>query len=267
MQSLLYRETACQDQAAPAHRTLWLRFSAHALVASTLLLISASAPAAEPFTAAGITEPYGDVILSSSVAGIVSVRKIQEGETIKEGEIILELDKRLEVLELDRRQLVRSAKEKEFKDTQTLFKNSKGVSQAELEKAELEFKVADVEHQMAAEQLRRRLLVAPFTGTVAEFMLDPGEATQAYQPIVHFVDTRRGYFVSNIEARLAAGLKLDQVVQLEIETGAAPVNVPARIVYLSPVVDPASGLLKVKALFDNSDQKIRPGLAGKISFR
>jgi RND family efflux transporter MFP subunit len=232
-----------------------------------LILISAPpVPAAESFSAAGITEAYGDVILGASVAGIVNVRKVQEGESIKEGDTILELDKRLEVLELDRRKLVLDAKQKQFVDTQTLFKNSKGVSKDELDKAELEFKVAEVEHQMAAEQLRRRLLIAPFSGTVAEFFLDPGEATQAYQPLAHFVDTQRGYFVCNLEARAALSLKLDQAVQLEIESGAAPVTLPAKISYLSPVVDPASGLLKVKALFDNSAGKLRPGLAGKMRF-
>jgi len=160
------------------------------------LAIVRSGAAAEPLAAAGITEPFGDVILGASVAGIVSSRKVEEGESIREGDVIVELDNRLEALELDRRKLVLNAKEKEYKDTQTLFKSSKGVSQAELEKAELEFKVAEVDHQMAAEQLRRRLLIAPFSGTVAELYLDPGEATQAYQPLVHLVDTRRGFFVS-----------------------------------------------------------------------
>jgi RND family efflux transporter MFP subunit len=233
----------------------------------TLALLCAccgSGIAAENFSASGITEPYGDVILGASAAGIVTVRKTQEGQTVKEGEVILELDKRIEVLEMDRRKLVLDSKQKQFTDTQTLFKNSKGVSKDELDKAELEFKVAEVEYQMASEQLHRRLLVAPFSGTVAEFLLDPGEATQAYQPLVHFVDTTRGYFVSNLEARSALGLKLDQPVKLEIDTGSAPVTLAAKIIYLSPVVDPASGLLKVKALFDNIDGKIRPGLAGRM---
>lgn len=236
------------------------------LCLSLLLASLGSGIAAENFSAAGITESYGDVMLSTSVPGIVSLRKVREGESVKEGDIILELDKRLEVLEVDRRKLVLDSKQKQFTDTQTLFKNSKGVSKDELDKAELEFKVAEVEHEMAVEQLRRRLLVAPFSGTVAEFFLDPGEATQAYQPLVHFVDTQRGHFVSNLEARAALGLKLGQAVQLEIDTGAAPVTLPAKIIYLSPVVDPASGLLKVKALFDNSAGKLRPGLAGKMRF-
>jgi multidrug efflux pump subunit AcrA (membrane-fusion protein) len=72
--------------------------------------------------------------------------------------------------------------------------------------------------------------------------------------------------VANIEARAGVGLKLQQPVQLEIDTGASPVLVQGKISYLSPVVDPASGLLKVKAIFENADGKVRPGLAGKMHF-
>ena len=45
-------------------------------------------------------------------------------------------------------------------------------------------------------------------------------------------------------------------------TGTAALT--GKVVFLSPVVDPASGLQKVKLLFDNADGKVRPGLAGKL---
>ena len=36
------------------------------------------------------------------------------------------------------------------------------------------------------------------------------------------------------------------------------------ITLMTAVVDPASGLQKVKALFDNRDGKVRPGVAGRM---
>ncbi|HEY0548518.1 MAG TPA: hypothetical protein VGF13_02890, partial [Verrucomicrobiae bacterium] len=50
-----------------------------------------------------------------------------------------------------------------------------------------------------------------------------------------------------------------------IETGAAPVTLNGRITFLSPVADPASGLVKVKAFFENAGGRIRPGLAGGMT--
>ncbi len=214
--------------------------------------------------ASGITEPFLDVTVGSSVAGIVAAHRFKEGELVKEGEVLVEFDKKLEELETERRKLVAEQKKKDFETTQVLWEKTKGTRKEEVEKAEVEYKVAAVEHAQAVEQLNKRLITAPLTGTIAEFYLEVGEPCQPYQPVLRVVDTRRCYFVANIEAKAAAPLKLGQAVQLEIDTGAAPVTVQGKMVYLSPVVDPASGLLRVKALFDNADGKVRPGLAGKM---
>jgi multidrug efflux pump subunit AcrA (membrane-fusion protein) len=95
-------------------------------------------------------------------------------------------------------------------------------------------------------------------------LLEVGEACQPYQPIIRLVDTSRCYFVSNLEARLAARLKADQSVKLEVETGAAPVTVTGKLIFISPVVDPGSGLVRIRVLFENREGKVRPGLTAKM---
>lgn len=228
---------------------------------ATWLAVAAEAPA----STSGITEPFRDVTLSSSVSGIISARKFQEGAHVNEGEIILELDKRLEELEVVRRKLVMEQRKTDFESTRVLFSNSKSVSKDELEKKEAEYKIAAVEHDIAAEQLRRRLVTTPIAGVITDLFLHAGEACQPYQPLARVVDTRHCYFVSNIEARLAAKLKVDQAVDLEIQSGDAVVNVSGKIIFISPVVDPGSGLVKVRAAFENPDGKVRPGVACKMS--
>jgi RND family efflux transporter MFP subunit len=214
---------------------------------------------------AGITEPICDVTLSPSVAGIVSAWRVKEGDFVREGDVILDLDKALEELELKRRVLVVENRKDELEALQTLVKKSSiSVKKEDLVKAETEFNVAVAEQQIAAEQLRRRSITAPCSGTVAEFYKRVGEACQTYQPLARVTDTRQCYFVSNVEARAAVGLKTGQAVRLEIEALPVPLSVRAKIIFLSPVVDPASGLQKVKALFDNSESKIRPGIAGRM---
>lgn len=215
--------------------------------------------------AAGITEPIADVTLSASVPGIVSAWKFKEGDFVKQGDVILELDKRLEELETERRKLAMDKNKKDWEALQTLFqKNSISVRKEELEKAEADYKIAATEYEMATEQLRKRSVAAPTAGYLAEIARDVGEACQPYQPLIRIVDTRQGYFVSNVEARVAGRLKLDQTANLEIATGQTVLKVSGKVVFISPVVDPASGLQKVRVLFDNADGSIRPGVAGKL---
>ena len=220
---------------------------------------------AETFTATGITEPINDVLLSSSVPGLVSAWKVKEGDFVESGAVIIELENKLEQLEAERRKLVMENKKTEWESLKKLSeKNSISVKKEEYEKAEADYKIAVAEHAMAVELLRKRSVSSPCAGYISEIVRDPGEAAQEFQPIARVVDTRQCYFVSNIEAKVAGRLKLDQSVKLEIEAAAAPVSLSGRITFLSPVVDPASGLQKVRVLFDNASGRVRPGVAGKM---
>ena len=79
-----------------------------------------------------------------------------------------------------------------------------------------------------------------------------------------FLIPRQFYFTSNNDAKLAGGTKAGPKMKLEIESAALVLPVEGTIVYLAPVVDPASGLQRVKVLFDNAEGKIHPGVAGRI---
>ena len=234
------------------------------LFAWLIAFASHGAIAAEIVSASGITEPFGDVTISASVPGIIAERKFKEGDAVKLGDVIIELDKKLEELEVARRKLLMEQKKMDADSTRVLFGNTKSVSKEELEKKETEYKIAAVEYDAALEQLRRRLVAAPIAGTVTDLFLHAGEACQPYQPLVRVVDAHHCYFVSNMEAKLATKLKVDQTIQLEVETGDAPVRVEGKIIFISPVVDPGSGLVKVRATFANLGGKVRPGLAGKL---
>lgn len=213
----------------------------------------------------GITEPIADVVLSASVPGIVSAWKFKEGDFVKANDVIIELDNRLEELEVERRKAVLESRKSERDALKTLAaKSSISVKKEELEKAETDFRIAQTEHEMAVEQLRKRAVISPCAGSVVDIARDVGEACQAYQPLIRVVDTRQCYFVSNVEARLAGPLRAGQMVKLEIETSSATIALEGKIIYLAPVVDPASGLQKVKVQFDNADGRVRPGVSGKM---
>jgi len=210
----------------------------------------------------GITEPFMDVTLGASVAGIIHAELFKEGDAVKKGDVIIELDKRLEEFEVQRRKAVVDQNKMTLDSTRALTQTTKSVSKEELAKKEAEYNISVAEHGIAVEQLAHRLIVAPFSGAITEIQLHPGAPCAPYQPLVRVVDTTRCYFVGQIEGKATSSLELDQKVKIEIEGSKTPVT--GKICFISPVVDPASGLAKVKALFENADGKIRPGLAAKM---
>src|SRR5689334_18029359 len=85
--------------------------------ASFLPLLTAPVMAAQIIATPGITEPILDSIVGTPVSGIVAARKFKEGDFVKKGEVIVELDKALEDLEVARREVVLEPLKTDFEAT------------------------------------------------------------------------------------------------------------------------------------------------------
>lgn len=231
-------------------------------IAAICAAASLSARAAGPISVDGITEPYMDVTLGFADAGIIRNQFFKEGDPVKKGDVILELDKNLETLEVQRRRAVMEQDQMIFESTSNLAVTTKSVSKENLEKAKADSDVSTADYAIAAQELANRQLVAPFDGNIVEVLLKPGAAVAPYQPLVRVVDTSRCYFVGHIDGKNAVDLQLGEPVQVQVDGGR---TVSAKISFISPVVDAASGLAKIKALFDNSDGGIRPGISATMT--
>jgi RND family efflux transporter MFP subunit len=233
------------------------------LLVAFAVCVAALTPAwAQPLVLDGITEPFHDVTLGLAEPGIIRNQFFQEGDVVKKGEVILELDTRLEELEVGRRKEV-MAQDKEVMDsTESLYGSTHSVSKQDLTKSEAEYNVAAADYAIAVQQLANRRLTSPFSGQITEILLHPGAACAPYQPLVRLVDTSRCYFVGQIDGAAAARPKLDQAVAIQMADGQ---SVSGKISFISPVVDAASGLASIKAIFENPSGKIRPGMAAKMT--
>ena len=232
------------------------------ILAAALGCAASTTRAGEALVINGITEPLLDVTLTVSVPGIIRSEPFNEGVTVKKGQVVLELDKKLEEFEADKRKAAMEQAKSELESTRMVHETTKSVSDQELKKKETDYNVAVAEYGTAAEELARRQVIAPFDGTIAEISLRTGAACAPYQPIARLVDTSRFYFVGHLDGKLTPRLTLDQPVSLDI---AGTRTVAGKICFISPVVDPASGLATVKAIFENADGAIRPGLAAKLT--
>lgn len=236
----------------------------------------------------GLVEPYRDVLLSPEVPGRIAEILVREGGRVEEGEMILRLEDRVELLEVRRREAILrneaellAARERrallldELEATRALAERTGSVSREELNRKQLETVLAEleidrleqnqalqeIELNMAKERLAQRHIVAPFSGVVAQLPLDEGESVQPNQPAIRLVEDDRAFLVVNIPAERARRLAQGQTVSLRFLM-AEEVARTGQVAFLSPVVDPASGLRRVKILFDNLDPKVEPGVSG-----
>lgn len=253
------------------------------------LVLFAASVSAQQITVSGYTEPYAVAKLGVSVPGQIARIDFPEGAFVQKGKTILALDQQAEKLEVQRRKLLLESKvevqaaakqietlQSHLSATRQLFRETGSVSKEQMEKEELEHDLAlferqrleaieqreKIEYGIAREQLARRNLRAPFSGRIAELFVKVGENCEIDTPLVRLVDTTKGYFIANVKLDVGRQLKLGQRVRLELQTGGTAAIREAEMVFISPVVDPASGLRKIKAVFDNRDGRIVPGVSG-----
>lgn len=236
----------------------------------------------------GLVEPYRDVLLSSEVAGRIAEIAFREGDRVEEGDLILRLEDRVEDLEVQRRQAVynnqaelMAARERlallrdELEATRALAERTGSVSREELNRKQLETVLGQleidrleqtqslqlIELRIAEERLAQKRIMAPFSGVVAQLPLDEGESVQPNQPAMRLVEDDRAFLVVNVPAERARRLTLGEEVELLFVMDE---NVSRRgeVAFLSPVVDPASGLRRVRLVFQNDDPKVEPGISG-----
>jgi RND family efflux transporter MFP subunit len=239
----------------------------------------------------GLSKPLHDIVVSAAVDGRVEKVLVEEGRFVKAGEILVEMRKVMEELEVQRRKLVmddrselaaaelkvRTARE-DFEAEKALLAATGSVSRssvaakellfrqagAELEALELAEKREVLEYEMAVEARDSRVIRAPIDGAVADLFVEAGEDCKAREKVVRLVDTRRFYFEVNVEERHAGQLAPGTRVPITLDPAGSGQTTTGEVVLVSPVVDAASGLLRVRLLCDNPDGKVRPGVAGKI---
>ncbi len=249
-------KTPASIQRFPDARAVWV--FAFMLVFPVLTL------AAEPYTVRGLTEPVGDVVLSVSTQGIIATIPQGEGQFVEAGAVIVELSSRTEQLEKARRDVQLQTLTSELARSELLYKTSSSVTLEELDRKRAEVEVARVELEQADELLARRRVVSPITGIITNLPVKVGEYCDVGRAVARVVDSREFYVTSNVDPERAGHLQTGQTVEIVVPAIGGTVTIAGKVSYVAPVIDPASGLLRVRALFPNQNGHVRPGVAGVL---
>lgn len=258
------------------------------LTALVLILTTANTYAAQ-LSLTGLTEAFNDAELGLAANGRIVSLAVKEGDHVEQGDLLLSLDQDIEELEVERRRLIWKNRSElnaikrqvqtlreHLKNSLHLYQTTGSVPREELENKELElnFAVADlerlknaearekVEYESAVAQLKKRNLYAPFAGTIAEVMTEIGEISEIDSRLLRLVNTTSIYFIANVEPQTVSRLKIGQKAEVSLHNGIQTVS--AELIHVSPRIDPASGLRRIKALIPNASDVIVPGIAGTM---
>lgn len=238
----------------------------------------------------GITEPIATVTLSMPVTGQVKALAVSEGSRVARGDMLITLDRRIEALDRDSKRIAlqdRSALV-ELEQRVAILKQqvakaqavlgAGGVSQKQVQDEEIALMTAQaqllalretkrreaIDLDLAQENYARRRLLAPIAGVVTQVKVAEGETVPPQEPLIVLVDVTQIRFRGSFSVDDPDHFRVGQEATLRWSQNGSVRERVAKVTYVAPVADPASGLIEVIALADNQDLQLIPGTTAEL---
>ena len=251
--------------------------------------LAAGAVQAATFT--GLVYPVKDITLSAGVSGIVQSRLVTPGQRVQRGQPVLSLDDQTQTIETRRRRAIldddselASSRERVrilselFGVAKSVFDRTGSVSKDEVlrleaeltasrgrvEQLEAQKKREKLEYEAAEQERRLRHYAAPIAGIVSRIFPEVGEWVKPGDPLLHLVDASTGVLQLTVPLKEARDVLAGRSMAIRFETHMDDAPTTGRVDFVSPVADPASGLVVVRVHFANSTLRIRPGVKGMV---
>lgn len=249
---------------------------AYAAAARVPLIVTDEARAAEvvqqvPLTGT-VTSPK-IARISAQVSGQVKSLKVEAGDKIMTGDVLLELDSALEMLTLEAagassRQALAELEDarRRYKDAQVLRQQKTiAANEIDLLKAEVQIDEAALAKQQAQEKKQRALVErytvkAPFAGIISEKNTENGEWISPGTPVMTLVDIEN----LRIDFRVPQELypQIDEKSRITITFDAIPGRSFEGIINtLVPVSDPSARTFLMRVTVTEKNLQIMPGMS------
>jgi membrane fusion protein (multidrug efflux system) len=193
--------------------------------------------------------------VTSRTRGVLEELRVEEGEPVKAGQVLAQLEDDEQQLAVNRFETSEGIKQREYERSLALAED-KIISTNEVELLRRE--VEEIKHDLALARLNleRTKILAPFDGVVVRRHLDVGATVSDGTPMYDLADLDPLYVDVNVPERHVGRLSPGQAVRLTAD--ALDSEVEAVIERIAPVVDPASGTVKVTVAVERS-VALRPG--------
>ena len=196
-----------------------------------------------------------DADIVSRVSGLVKTIAVEEGDAVEAGAVLLEIEND----EYKHRVTLASAKTQNLKSKKDRLKalTDDLVSAQERETAETDYNTAVAEMELAKLSLSYTTVRAPFAGKVVQRMVDPGQKVGSDTPVFHLSDFRSLLAKVYVPSKEFKNLKIDQGVNLVLDSSKEVMK--GRIKLVSPIIDPATGTIKITVEVSDYPANTRPG--------
>ncbi len=197
----------------------------------------------------GTIKGFREYDLRFPTAGNIEYINFKEGERITQGDIIASLDQKEALLKLEYAKI-------EMEKQAKLFELGNIV--------ETKLKQSQLEYQSAKVELEKTNLIAFSDGYMGALEVDKGSYVTPQDKVGAFVDIKDVYIEFGIIEKDIPKVKEGQNVEVTVESYPDQVF-KGKIDSVAPIVEGRSRTVKVRSKLSNVDEKIKPGMFGRVN--
>jgi RND family efflux transporter MFP subunit len=237
----------------------------------------------------GVSQPGKSLTLSPEASGLICSLPVEEGDVVSQGQTLLALVDRLEVLQVQRlKTLAENTSQEEearsrlayarieFTRIETMVSEDVGtraqLAAAQLERdlreialkqALLDQEIAGVRYEEANAQLAQRRIISPIDGVVARLYLEVGESIQRFQAVMDVVTLNPLLIELNCPIRDASLFKEGQQVSIRRDHSPGEARI-GQVIHAGRRADASSHTFPVRIRLANPKPQWKAGLKVRI---
>ncbi len=221
-------------------------------------------PVRDEVRSTGTLLPDEEVDLAFETSGKVVGIYFQEGTHVREGDLLAKMNDRhlqaqLQKLEAQRRLLV----EREFRQRSLLERDA--ISQEAYDQAVTELETLDADIELLRARIAETEVRAPFEGIVGLRYISEGSFASPSTRIARLIKVSPLKLEFTVPERYAGDISPGFPISFRVDGFLDPFH--AEVYAVNPVVDDRTRTIRVRALYDNPDEELKPGRFASINMQ
>lgn len=210
-----------------------------------------------------ILRPSDQVTFSSETTASVAVINVKEGSAFQKGDVLIELDCRIQIAELKKAQAQLQVAAMAYKSALKL-KHYGLISDLELVQASAQQQIAKADVDKLSAVVEKCVIRAPFNGDVSTLLVYTHETVKPGDPLLKIVNTSNLSFALQVPSSWLTWLRINSTFYVRINE--TQQLIPARITKINPEIDSVSQTVKIEGEIIEPDASLRPGMSGQAQF-
>jgi membrane fusion protein (multidrug efflux system) len=213
--------------------------------------------------AVGTITSVKGVAISNEIAGVVKAIRFESGATVKQGQVLVELDSTVERAQLASIEARKELATLNVGRTRALAEQAV-VAKAQLDADESSLKTSTADLGALRAQISRKIVRAPFSGRLGIRHVNLGQYLNPGTTLTE-LETIDSVFVDfTLPQQRLETVSVGMPVRVTIE-GASGAAAEGTVAAIDPAVDATSRSLKLRASVPNLGEKLRPGMFATVS--